>query len=69
MLWHELTWEAVESLGKSLPVVIPLGSIEQHGPHLPLCVDTVQVTAVAERASSRRSGSAAASTTATSPAR
>jgi creatinine amidohydrolase len=50
MLWHELTWEAVESLDKSLPVVIPLGSIEQHGPHLPLCVDTVQVAAVAERA-------------------
>ena len=50
MLWHELTWEAVESLDKSIPVVIPLGSIEQHGPHLPLCVDTVQVAAVAERA-------------------
>ena len=50
MLWHEQRWDAIESLDKSIPVVIPLGSIEQHGRHLPLSVDTVQVTAIAERA-------------------
>lgn len=50
MLWHEQSWENIRSLDRSLPVVIPLGSIEQHGRHLPLSVDTVQVNGIAERA-------------------
>ena len=29
--------------------VIPIGSIEQHGPHLPISTDTDIVTVVAER--------------------
>jgi creatinine amidohydrolase len=49
MLWHEQSWPTIRALDKNLPVVIPLGSVEQHGHHLPLCVDSVQVTAVAER--------------------
>src|SRR5262249_6340820 len=48
--WHEQSWPGIEKIDKTLPVIVPLGSIEQHGKHLPLCVDTVQVTAVAERA-------------------
>jgi len=48
--WHEQSWPKIEALDKNLPVVISLGSIEQHGKHLPLCVDTVQVTTIAERA-------------------
>ncbi|HZZ42888.1 MAG TPA: creatininase family protein [Tepidisphaeraceae bacterium] len=50
MLWHEHSWPQIQSLNKNLPVIIPLGSIEQHGHHLPLIVDTAQVTAVADRA-------------------
>ena len=50
MWWHEQSWRTIQSLKKDIPVVIPLGSIEQHGHHLPLCVDTAQVTAIAERA-------------------
>jgi len=50
MLWHEQPWPRIQSLDKDLPVVVPLGSIEQHGRHLPLIVDTAQVTAIAERA-------------------
>ena len=50
MWWHEQSWPRIEALPKDLPVVIPIGSIEQHGRHLPLCVDTAQVTAIAERA-------------------
>jgi creatinine amidohydrolase len=50
MLWHEQTWPGIDALDKNLPVIVPLGSIEQHGRHLPLCVDTTQVTAIAERA-------------------
>jgi creatinine amidohydrolase len=50
MWWHEQSWPRIESLPKDTPVVVPIGSIEQHGRHLPLCVDTAQVTAIAERA-------------------
>jgi creatinine amidohydrolase len=34
-------------------VLVPVGSIEQHGPHLPLDTDTVIATAVANAAASR----------------
>ena len=50
MWWHERSWPEIEALDKRLPVVVPLGSIEQHGRHLPLSVDTTQVTAIAESA-------------------
>ena len=50
MWWHEQSWPRIQAIDKSLPVVVPLGSIEQHGYHLPLSVDTTQVTAIAERA-------------------
>jgi creatinine amidohydrolase len=53
MLWHEKTWPEIQSLDKRLPVVIPLGSLEQHGHHLPLLVDTIQVTGIAEEAERR----------------
>src|SRR5439155_6499313 len=48
MLLQNLTWPQVKSLDFSkLIVVLPTGSIEQHGPHLPVSVDTDIVTAVA----------------------
>ncbi|MFA9478476.1 creatininase family protein [Phycisphaerales bacterium AB-hyl4] len=50
MKWQEQTWPSIAAMDKATPVVIPLGSIEQHGHHMPLCTDTVQVTAIAERA-------------------
>jgi creatinine amidohydrolase len=34
-------------------VVIPLGSCEQHGRHLPLFVDSIQVTKISERVEER----------------
>src|SRR5664280_590467 len=40
MLLREMTWTDVKEVVKSDPVVIvPLGSIEQHGPHMPLWTD------------------------------
>ncbi|WP_221585482.1 mycofactocin biosynthesis peptidyl-dipeptidase MftE [Microbacterium sp. G2-8] len=42
------------------PLVIPVGSLEQHGPHLPLDVDTVIATAVARDLSARWEGSVCA---------
>ena len=49
MKFGELTWEEVEGLEKDKIVVLPLGSFEQHGRHLPLLTDTMIVTAIAER--------------------
>src|SRR5688572_24627419 len=53
MLWHEQTWPALERASKQTPVVIPLGACEQHGRHLPVFVDSIQVSAVAERVEKR----------------
>jgi len=50
MLWHEKTWTRISAIDKRIPVLIPLGSCEQHGPHLPLFVDTLQVSTIADKA-------------------
>jgi mycofactocin system creatininase family protein len=42
---HDLTWPEVPP---EAVVVIPVGSFEQHGPHLPLDTDTVIAAALAE---------------------
>jgi creatinine amidohydrolase len=44
----ELTWMDVEALSRETVVLIPTGSLEQHGPHLPLFTDSLIVTAVAQ---------------------
>ena len=49
MKWNELTFDEIGALDRDLPVVVPLGSCEQHGHHLPLAVDTVQVSELARR--------------------
>ena len=43
-----MTWKEVEALDREIVVVVPCGSLEQHGPHLPLITDTLLATAVAE---------------------
>lgn len=48
-----MTWPEVEALDRSIVVLIPTGSLEQHGPHLPLLTDTIIVTAVAEAVEAR----------------
>jgi creatinine amidohydrolase len=46
--WEELTWpEAAKAAEATKAVMIPVGAIEQHGPHLPLAVDTLLGNAVA----------------------
>lgn len=48
MLWEELTWpEAGSTAAAQDAVIIPVGATEQHGPHLPLAVDTRICEAVA----------------------
>jgi len=41
-------WPDVDASPRDV-LVVPVGSLEQHGPHLPLATDTVVATAVAER--------------------
>jgi creatinine amidohydrolase len=49
MRYANLRWTDIARLDKDrVLVVCPLGSIEQHGHHLPLVTDTALVTAVAE---------------------
>jgi creatinine amidohydrolase len=46
--WEEQTWpEACDAAVSLNAVIIPCGAIEQHGPHLPLAVDTQICEAVA----------------------
>ncbi|MEM3027800.1 MAG: creatininase family protein [Candidatus Bathyarchaeia archaeon] len=49
--WDGVTSREINSLDKNLPVVLPLGSIEVHGPHLPLGTDTTIIYEVALKAS------------------
>jgi creatinine amidohydrolase len=44
----EMTWPEVDALERDIVVVIPTGSLEQHGPHLPLFTDSILATAVSE---------------------
>ncbi len=39
--WQDLPWPAFRSLPANTVAVLPVASIEQHGPHLPVAVDTV----------------------------
>ena len=50
----EATWPDLD--GRAPLVVVPLGSVEQHGRHLPLATDTAVAVAVAEAAVSRLDG-------------
>jgi mycofactocin precursor peptide peptidase len=52
-------WPAVERSARWL-LVVPVGSLEQHGPHLPLDTDTRIAVAVARRACAGRPGVALA---------
>lgn len=50
MYLDELTMPEFEEMVKKNPVVIlPLGAVEEHGPHLPLCTDSIQPEYVAEK--------------------
>ena len=53
MLWQALTWEDVAALRERgiTMAILPVGATEQHGPHLPLGVDTLSAEAVAHGAS------------------
>ena len=55
LLWAELTWEQMRDVradGVDM-AIFPVGSTEQHGPHLPLNVDTLSAEIVAHAVSAR----------------
>src|ERR1700722_14880538 len=54
-----LRWPEIEEGPRRL-LVVPVGSLEQHGPHLPLDTDTRIAVAVARRACAGRAGVALA---------
>ncbi len=48
--WDRLSWVEFETLVKDLDlVVLPVGSVEQHGPHLPLGLDYLIVDELSKR--------------------
>jgi creatinine amidohydrolase/Fe(II)-dependent formamide hydrolase-like protein len=53
------TWMEVEAHPR-LALLVPLGSLEQHGPHLPLSTDACIASAIALRAAAGRPGVAVA---------
>lgn len=57
VLWAELTWQELGAARADDPVVIfPVGSLEQHGPHLPVSVDTVNAYEVSVRTARHLAG-------------
>lgn len=51
VLWQDHTWPELGELARvGAAVIVPVGSIEQHGPHLPVSVDTTCVYEVARHA-------------------
>lgn len=41
--WEQLRSPQLAAVDTALPVVLPLGAVEQHGPHLPLATDRIIV--------------------------
>lgn len=47
--WQDLPWPAFRALPANTVAILPVASIEQHGPHLPVAVDTAINKGVVER--------------------
>ncbi len=56
-LYHHHTWpELGEAVKKQPVVVLPIGSVEDHGPHLPLDTDNFLIWSFCEEAARRANG-------------
>lgn len=50
MFLDELTMsEFKEKVSESTVVILPIGAVEEHGPHLPLCTDSLQPEYIAQK--------------------
>lgn len=55
--YQHYTWQEIPELVKQQPVVVlPVGSVEDHGPHLPLDVDNFLIQSICEEAAKRLDG-------------
>src|SRR5215472_2560317 len=52
MVLADLSWPEIRTAGSRI-CLVPLGSLEQHGPHLPLWTDTAIVSAIASQVEQR----------------
>lgn len=51
MYWNRLSWEQIGALDRQRCIpILPVGAVEAHGPHLPLCTDDIISEAMAESA-------------------
>lgn len=53
MVLGHATWQEVRDLDRDTVALLPTGSCEQHGPHLPLLTDTLLASAVAREVEKR----------------
>jgi creatinine amidohydrolase len=58
VLISEMTWTDYDARvrGESPVVLLPVGSLEQHGPHTPLATDTIIPTAISVAVAERIGG-------------
>ena len=57
--YEEFTWpEIKDAVARNSVAVLPVGTIEQHGPHLPLVTDVLTATEMSRRAVERLAGEA-----------
>jgi creatinine amidohydrolase len=55
--YQDYTWQEMREVVKRQPVVVlPIGSVEDHGPHLPLDVDNFLIGSICEEAARRLDG-------------
>ena len=47
MIFDAMTWQEIAEVRRDILVVCPLGSTEQHGPHLPVGTDALIISAIA----------------------
>lgn len=56
-LYQHYTWPELGEIAKQQPVVVlPIGSVEDHGPHLPLDTDNFLIWSICEEAARRAKG-------------
>lgn len=47
---EDMSWPAVQAVAKTVPVVVPIAAVEQHGKHLPVFTDSMLLGEVVRRA-------------------
>lgn len=52
--YDELTWEEIRDIDKDRVVILPIATIEDHGPHLPVSTDCTLTQALCERVAEAR---------------